>query len=433
MKIEQIYRYFKECSSVSTDSRNCQKNALFFALKGDNFDGNKFAIKALEMGCKYAIVDEPDLMKNKNIIHVEDTLKTLHELALYHRKTFKIPVIGITGSNGKTTTKELTAATLAQKYKVWFTKGNLNNHIGVPLTILNMPEDTEIAVIEMGANHKGEIDFLCNIALPDFGLITNVGKAHLEGFGSFEGVMKTKSELYHFIEQNGKLVFLNIDNNFLKSMLKNGKYEGYSSNKTAFVSGRYSKAEPFLEFEWKEKNLNAWNKVKTKITGIYNYENVLAAICIATYFNVPAQLINNALSEYTPRNNRSQLINTQQNKILLDAYNANPESMKASLQNFMNIELPHKVLIIGEMRELGKDSYREHEILLEQIKKMKKDECFLVGNEFKHFFQSLPQNCKWFESVEHLSEYLEKYPLIDKFILIKGSRNNKLEKSVERL
>ena len=432
MTIESLYQIFKQCTSVITDSRIKEKNALFFALKGENFDGNKFVSQALENGCKYAVVDDENLSDTPNCIYVPDTLKTLQELARHHRKTFKIPVIGITGTNGKTTTKELTAAVLASKYKIWNTQGNFNNHIGVPLTLLSMPENTEIAIIEMGASHKGEIDFLCNIALPDFGLITNVGKAHLEGFGSFEGVMETKSELYRYIKSNGSLCFLNTDNNYLKSLIKDCKYVGYGSSDTSLVTGRNVKSEPFLEFEWSEKESKIGNKVKTNLTGIYNFENALSAICIATYFNVPDHLINNALSEYTPHNNRSQLINTKYNKVLLDAYNANPDSMKVALQNFNKMPDIHKVLILGEMNELGLVSYQEHAILLEQINTMDFDDCFLIGNEFKSF-QSFPKNIKWFESVGYLSAYLQKEPITDKLILIKGSRSNRLENLVEIL
>lgn len=426
MTTEKLYDIFKQYPVITTDSRKCAKDALFFALRGENFDGNKFALQALENGCKYAVVDDPSLEKNPSCIYVRDTLKALQQLALYHRKMFKIPVIGITGTNGKTTTKELTAAVLSSKFKVWYTKGNFNNHIGVPLTLLEMPENTEIAIIEMGANHKGEIDFLCNIALPNFGLITNVGKAHLEGFGSFEGVMETKSELYRFIEKNGIINFLNFDNSFLKTMMGEGKYLSYGASKIACIIGQNVKAEPFLEFEWCDKSVKTWHKVKTNLTGIYNFENALAAICIASHFKVPEQLINNALSEYIPQNHRSQLINTKHNKVIIDAYNANPDSMKVALYSFDKMENPHKVLIIGEMKELGKDSYKEHEVILEQIKTMNVDECFLTGDEFKHF-QPLPENCKWFESANHISDYLKIYPLFDKLILIKGSRPNKLE------
>jgi len=424
--MQNLYNIFKQCSLVTTDSRKIEKDALFFALKGDNFDGNKFALSALENGCKYAVVDDVQLKDTSNCIYVPDTLKALQELAQHYRKTFKIPVIGITGSNGKTTTKELIASVLASKYKVWNTKGNFNNHIGVPLTLLSMPENTEIAIIEMGANHKGEIDFLCNIALPDFGLITNVGKAHLEGFGSFQGVMETKSELYRFIETNGSLCFMNIDNKFLKTMIKDCKYISYGSSETTFITGRNVKAEPYLEFEWSEIKSNTWNKVKTNLTGIYNFENALAAVCVATYFNVPNHLINNALSEYIPQNNRSQLIDTLHNKVLLDAYNANPDSMNVALHNFNEMNNLHKVLILGEMNELGNESYKEHETLMKHIKTMNIDMCFLTGNEFKSF-QSYQDNCKWFETVNHLSDYLQKEPISDKLILIKGSRSNRLE------
>ena len=432
MQIDLLYTLYKQCKSVSTDSRKIIKNSMFFALKGGNFDGNKFAVQALKNGCKYAIIDEVSLKNEINCIYVEDVLTTLQKLAKHHRNMLKIPLIAITGTNGKTTTKELTAAVLSKKFKIWFTKGNFNNHIGVPLTLLNMPHDTEIAIIEMGANHIGEIDFLCNIALPNFGLITNVGKAHLEGFGSFENIMKTKAELYRFIETKGKLCFINSENKYLINMLKSGKCVRYGTKDDGLVKGRNVSAKPLLEFEWKKNNNENWNHVKTKLIGDYNYENALAAVCIATYFNVAEEHINYALSEYIPENNRSQQITTSKNRILLDAYNANPSSMSVALSNFERIDAKNKVLIIGGMQELGIDSQKEHDTLLEQIKTMNFDFCFLVGNEFENYkFDN--QKFNWFEDVKHLSDYLQKQTISDKFILLKGSRSNELEKILEFL
>ena len=432
MNINNLYTLYKQCRSISTDSRKIEKDDIFFALKGDSFDGNKYVLQALENGCKYAIIDDAKLKNNKNCIYVNDVLTTMQDLARHHRKKLNIPILAITGSNGKTTTKELTATVLSKKFKVWFTKGNLNNHIGVPLTLLNMPTDTEFAVIEMGASHINEIEFLCNIALPDYGLITNVGKAHLEGFGSFENIMKTKAELYRFIETNGKIIFINSCNSYLIEMLKNGKCVSYGVNDCDLVIGRNATAKPLLEFEWSKTNNENWNKVKTQLPGIYNYENAMAAVCIGTFFDISAEDINNALSEYLPQNNRSQLINTTKNRILLDAYNANPNSMKAALANFKEMEGKNKILIIGEMKELGEDSHKEHKLVLEQINSMTFDNCFLVGGEFESLKIDLPKYSR-FETVNHLSDYLQKNIISDKLIFLKGSRGNQLEKLLEFL
>jgi len=432
MNINKLYSYYKLCSAISIDSRIINKNEMFFALKGDNFDGNQYALQALEKGCKYAVVDDENLKNNKNCLLVDNVEATLQELAKHHRKTLNIPTIAITGSNGKTTTKELTAAVLSKQYKTWFTKGNLNNHIGVPLTLLSMPDNTEIAIIEMGANHIGEIDFLCNIALPDFGIITNVGKAHLEGFGTFENIMKTKAELYRFIEKFGKFSFFNSDNNYLKNMLKKGQFVSYGTDRNDFVFGRNIIAKPFLEFEWSKKENPKWNKVKTQLTGAYNFENAMAAVCIGTYFNVTSEKIKNALSEYIPQNNRSQLIYSAKNKILLDAYNANPASMKVAIDNFNEIEGKNKVLIIGEMKELGKESRKEHELLLELINAINFDKCFLIGKEFQSLTFEYPKYI-WFETIIQLSDHLKKNLLSEKFIFIKGSRGNQLEKILKEI
>ena len=433
MKIKHLYDIFKQCASVITDSRNCKRDAMFFALKGENFDGNKYAVQALNDGCKYAVVDDASLSGiSDSILVVDDALATLQKLASYHRQMLNAKIIGITGTNGKTTTKELISSVLSEKYKIWFTQGNLNNHIGVPLTLLSMPDDTEIGVIEMGANHKGEIEFLCNIAQPDLGLITNVGKAHLEGFGSFEGVMETKAELYKHLYNKQFPAFININNNHLKKMIGEGKFISYGTSPDAYIMGQNAQASPNLQFEWKQNGSETWEHTKTKLTGIYNFENALAAVCIGTYFDVAAENINKALSEYTPVNNRSQLITTNRNKVLMDAYNANPDSMNAALQNFDAIDFPKKILILGGMKELGNDSNKEHESLLKQIAETNIDSCYLVGNEFKPLLSEY-KHYKWFESTIQLTDYLNQHPINNALILIKGSRSNKLETVLERL
>ena len=433
MEIKHLYDIFKQCNSVTTDSRNCKRDAMFFALKGDNFDGNKYAVQALNDGCKYAVVDDASLAGiSDSIFIVDDVLTALQQLASYHRQTLNAKIIGITGTNGKTTTKELISSVLSKKYKVWFTQGNLNNHIGVPLTLLSMPTDTEIGVIEMGANHIGEIDFLCRIAQPDLGMITNVGKAHLEGFGSFEGVMEAKAELYKYLNRKQSPTFININNNYLIKMFGDGKSISYGTSSDTYITGQNAQASPNLEFEWKRNKSETWEHTKTKLTGIYNFENALAAVCIGAYFDVADVDINNALSEYTPVNNRSQLISTNRNKVFMDAYNANPDSMNAALRNFGAIDFPKKIVILGGMKELGKDSYKEHENLLKQIVEINVVSCYLVGNEFTPFLSEY-KHYNWFESTTQLCEYLSQNPVDDALILVKGSRSNKLETVLERL
>ncbi|MDR2927254.1 MAG: UDP-N-acetylmuramoyl-tripeptide--D-alanyl-D-alanine ligase [Cytophagaceae bacterium] len=426
MEIANLYNIYKECSSVSTDSRNCTANALFFALKGDTFDGNQYALKALDSGCKYAVVDAVELKNRADCIYVDDSLKTLQQLAAYHRKTLGIPIIAITGTNGKTTTKELTAAVLSKKLKVRYTQGNLNNHIGVPLTLLAMTSNTEIGIVEMGANHIGEIAFLCTIAKPDYGLITNVGKAHLEGFGSLEGVMSAKGELYKYLFGKKAPVFVNADNHLLMKMIAEKEHIGYGTTLNASASGRNIHAAPLLQFEWKKRDAEVWENVETQLTGDYNFENAMAAICIGNYFDIAPRLINEALANYTPSNNRSQLVLTVRNKVLMDAYNANPSSMKVALDNFDKMTASRKILILGGMKELGDESYNEHKILMERIEKLNAATTYLVGSEFAPF-DVHQQTCRTFESANLLIDYFKENPVTDALILVKGSRTNRLE------
>lgn len=428
-----LYDIFLQHPVVTTDSRNCPAGSIFFALKGESFNANEFAAKALESGCAYAVVDEKQFAVDERYILVDDVLKVLQKLANTHRKALKTKIIGITGTNGKTTTKELIAAVLQEKFNLHFTKGNLNNHIGVPLTLLQLNASHELAVVEMGANHPGEIEFLCNICEPDFGIITNVGKAHLEGFGSFEGVMKTKAELYDFIVKSGKGIFINQDNDFLNSMAdKAGVQEDlkipYSLTKKEDASvtyGRVFASSPLLEVICHE-NIDEPLLIQTQLIGSYNAENVLAAVTIGQFFGLNNDQIKSGLEKYQPQNNRSQLTITAKNKLVVDAYNANPTSMKAAIQNFADMQVNGKVLILGDMLELGEQTENEHLQIIELLKQGNFEQVFLVGkvfNALQHPFLS-------FENKDILTEEIKNHPLEDKFILIKGSRGIQLEKAI---
>ena len=455
--MENIYEKFLESSGVSIDSRNCPKDAMFIGIKGANFDGNTFVEKALEQGCKYAITDNPEIgVGNPNIIHVQDSLKTLQDLAHYHRMMFDIPVIGITGTNGKTTSKELISTVLSKEYNVLYTQGNLNNHIGVPLTLLRLNRSHNIAVIEMGANHPKEIEFLCKIARPNYGIITNVGKAHLEGFGSFEGVKKTKGELYDFIKSVDGKIFLHADNPHLCEMVYSGtlfppviststnsvteianalETIKYGESEENFVSGSILSCTPYINVELR-LNGNASGektsyKIETNLIGDYNLSNILSAACIGRYFGVMDEEIVSALQEYTPTNNRSQCTRTEKNTLIVDAYNANPTSMEAALKNFSKIETTSdKVLILGDMKELGEDSIMEHNKILALIESLRFDKVYLVGSEFTRAAAGA-HPC--FENVDALKEYLTANPIVDYTILIKGSNSTKLTQIINSL
>jgi len=428
--LEHIYDLYLRHSVISTDSRNCPVGAIYFALKGERFDGNKFVLDVLNRGAAYAVSDDKSLVGTDNVIIVSDVLKTLQNLARFHRRKLGIPILGITGTNGKTTTKELVATVLQKKYKVEATKGNLNNHIGVPLTILSMDENVEFGVVEMGANHIGEIDFLCRIAEPDFGVITNVGKAHLEGFGSFEGVKRAKGELYSFLREKSALAFINADNVQLKQMAKglSNKFE-YGIEKGVLKGCLRDVNNPFLSVNWCLESMGCKNSLETHLIGAYNLENVLCAIAVGTYFGISSQDINDAISSYYPTNNRSQFIKTGTNKIILDAYNANPSSMVEALNNFSNMDHISKVAILGGMKELGEDSVLEHEKLIEHISGLSISTLILVGDEFADFTIPTVSTLK-FDSYESVNSFLEKTPPSNSLILIKGSRSNQLEKIV---
>jgi len=422
MNIDNIYPLFLKHPVVTTDSRNCPEGSLFFALKGDSFNGNLFAQDAIQKGCSYAFVDEKKFADGKNIFYVPDSLKMLQQLARKHRETLGIPVIGITGSNGKTTTKELIASVLQQKYRVLYTQGNLNNHIGVPLTLLKLTKEDELAVIEMGANHQGEIKELVNIALPDYGLITNIGKAHLEGFGSFEGVIKAKGELYDFLREHHKKVFINQDNEILNSISVGLDKITYGAN-DGYIKGKILHSEPFLSIEWNR------HPIYTHLIGAYNFENILAAIAIGTYFEIPDDKIVKALEAYMPQNNRSQFKETGKNKLIIDAYNANPTSMKASLSNFLQMSFPTKMVILGDMKELGEQSEEEHQAIADLLSGSSLENVFLIGSCFKQTNSSFHT----YNDVDEFLQWLRQHPIQDAMILIKGSNSMRLMKVVDFL
>lgn len=427
----QLYSIFQQHPVICTDSRTCPAGSIFFALKGDNFNANAFALSALENGCAYAVVDEARYAIDSRFILVDNVLESLQHLATYHRKQLGTTIIGITGTNGKTTTKELIAAVLKEKYNTLFTQGNLNNHIGVPLTLLQLKKEHEIAIVEMGANHLGEIRILAEIACPDYGIITNVGKAHLEGFGSFEGVMKTKAELYEYIVQHGKNIFINKDNQYITQMaLKAGvdlnsvcSYSLSSPNEQTSVTGKITRNAPFLEMQCRVATSEEFN-LRTNLVGAYNAENILAAVTIGHYFGLKIDEIKRGLENYIPQNNRSQLTVTEKNKLVVDAYNANPTSMQAAILNFAAMEVEHKTLILGDMLELGEQSEWEHQNIVDLLQQNKMDNVLLVGSEFKK--TNHPYMC--FDNVEQLIIHLNKQLVRDRYILIKGSRGIKLEK-----
>lgn len=435
MQIAQLYQLYLEFPQVCTDTRQISKDCIFFALKGESFNGNSFAEQALAQGAKYVVVDDPTYYQEKeSYILVEDVLSSLQDLARFHRQQLSIPFIGITGTNGKTTTKELVHAVLSQKFKTFATKGNLNNHIGVPLTILSLPKDLEIAIIEMGANHQEEIAFLCSIAQPTHGLITNVGKAHLEGFGSFEGVKKTKGELYDFLKEHHGLAFIQGDNTELRAMaeardLKHIIWYGFSDSNT--VKGGLVKADPLLTIFWKQVEQDeVIYKVHTNLTGAYNTENMLAAVALGLHFDLHAEEINKGLSGYVPQNNRSQVVKTDNNTIIADYYNANASSMAAALGNIEVIEADKKAIILGDMFEMGHESEVEHRKVIEKAKSIGVDKLIFVG---KAFFAQRDSEAEYYETTEDLRQKLSQAPLSGYMILLKASRGMAFEKLVDLL
>lgn len=423
MIISKLHQLFLEFPTVCTDTRKIVDNAIFFALKGDNFNGNKYAAEAIEKGASYVVIDEKEYLLSDKCILVDDVLITLQKLAAFHRKYCHAKIISLTGSNGKTTTKELINAVLSKKYKTIATQGNLNNHIGVPLTLLSIQKDTEIAVVEMGANHKKEIEFLCDIAQPDFGYITNFGKAHLEGFGSEQGVIIGKSELYDHLIANDKSIFLNADD--LIQDKKLGSYIkkfGFSTEKQEYYKIEFLGASPFVKLKVEDIT------IQTQLIGSYNFTNCSAAVLMGKYFNVLLGDIKNALENYMPQNNRSQLIEKNGHTIILDAYNANPTSMEAALKNFSVATNQNKIAFLGDMFELGVSAEKEHQYIADLATQLQFDQIFLIGENF----DKTKSSSKKFNSYDAIASYLTENPLKEKSnILIKGSRGMVLERLLE--
>ena len=450
MDIKELYKLYQQHPCITTDSRQCPEGSIFLALKGESFNGNLFALQALEKGCSYAIVDEDVEVANSQfsilnsqLIRVDNCLQTFKDLAREHRRQFDIPVIGITGTNGKTTTKELIRAVLAECYSVMATEGNFNNDVGVPKTLFRLDEMTEIAVVEMGASHPGDIKTLVETAEPTCGLITNVGRAHLQGFGSFEGVCKTKGELYDYLVSHECPLFVNRDNEHLMKMLSSHLsplashpspdvyYYGQSNNEDILIRGEVISCAPFLKFRWREQDYDTnyvgeWQTVQTQLIGAYNLDNMLAAITIGYVNNIPFEQINHALESYVPSNNRSQMTITEHNHLIVDAYNANPTSMKAAIDNFKLMEVSPKMAILGKMGELGDVSEEEHQKLVDMLRDANFEEVWLVGDEFKNCQLSSVTNLRLFHDVEEVKAAIREQQPQGRYILIKGSNSNKL-------
>ena len=420
--LEKIYKHYSKQYIVSTDSRKIEKGCVFVALRGERFDGNDFAYQVANDGVASCVIaDRKDLPNHERIFIVEDSLSTLQQLAKLHRERCNIPIVGITGTNGKTTTKELVSTVLSKKYNIIYTQGNFNNHLGVPLTLLRIKPDTEVAIVEMGATHPGEIAQLCKLAQPDFGIITNIGKAHIEGFGSYEGVIKTKNELYQYLKTKGERqktkVFVNGNNELLMNLSEGMERIVY---KTTDNRQQTTNNSPYLTVNWNNKT------IKTHLVGDYNYENVMAATAVGTYFNVEENDIINALENYIPSNNRSQFIKSEKNEIVMDAYNANPSSMYHSISNFKKIASENSLLILGDMKELGNESENEHRDIINLLKELGFEKVILVGEEFKKV--SGNTNYKNFNNVDELISYIRHNDIAGKKILIKGSNSTRLEK-----
>ena len=442
MDIKELYKLYQQHPQITTDSRDCPEGSIFLALKGASFDGNQYAMQALEKGCAYAIVDDKSLTSHPSpltsrLILVDDCLQTFKDLAREHRRQFDIPVIGITGTNGKTTTKELIRAVLSECYNVMATEGNFNNDVGVPKTLFRLNDDHDIAVVEMGASHPGDIKTLVETAEPNCGLITNVGRAHLQGFGSFEGVCKTKGELYDFLISHDCPFFVNRDNEYLMQMISqqltaNGQqpdiyYYGQSDNPDILIRGEVLSCAPFLKFRWREQDADAgytseWLTVQTHLIGAYNLDNMLAAITIGYVNNIPFDKINHALENYVPTNNRSQLTETEKNHLVVDAYNANPTSMKAAIDNFRLMEVSPKMAILGMMGELGDVSQEEHQKIIALLEEARFDEVWLVGEEF----QKANSSFRTFANVDEVKAAIAKNQPAGRYILIKGSNSTHL-------
>ena len=433
MDIKELYKLYQQHPCITTDSRNCPEGSIFLALRGESFDGNKFALQALEKGCSYAIVDEDIDEPSSHLLKVDDCLQTFKDLAREHRRQFNIPVVGITGTNGKTTTKELIRAVLSECYNVMATEGNFNNDVGVPKTLFRLTDEHDIAVVEMGASHPGDIKTLVETAEPNCGLITNVGRAHLQGFGSFEGVCKTKGELYDFLVSHDCPIFINRDNEHLMQMIQERGQQpdlyfyGQSDNQDILIRGEVVSCAPFLKFRWREQDAETgftseWMEVQTHLIGAYNLDNMLAAITVGYVNNIPFEQINHALENYVPTNNRSQLTETEKNHLIVDAYNANPTSMKAALDNFRLMEVSPKMAILGKMGELGDVSDEEHQKIIKLLEEARFDEVWLVGEEF----QKANSSFRTFANVDEVKAAIAQEQPQGRYILIKGSNSTHL-------
>jgi UDP-N-acetylmuramoyl-tripeptide--D-alanyl-D-alanine ligase len=425
MTLVEIHNLFLESSGVVIDTRKIVANSFFVALKGDRFDGNTFAKEALEKGASFVMIDNSDYFINEKTILVDDCLSTLQQLAKFHRTYLNLKIIALTGSNGKTTTKELIQVVLSKKFNTKATIGNLNNHIGVPLTLLTFDKSTEIGIVEMGANHQNEIEFLCEIAAPDFGYITNFGKAHLEGFGGFDGVIKGKSEMYTYLQSNNKKVFINIDDAIqIEKSIKIEKITFSTIHQNCDVFIKNVIANPLVSVCFNH------TEVKSHLIGLYNANNINASITIGSYFGIPDEDIKNAIESYVPTNNRSQLITKNSNEIILDAYNANPSSMLVALDNFIQLEKLNKVIIIGDMFELGTESSTEHKSIVDYLANRNTIQCFFIGKDF-YLNKKDVNNFNFFKDFDSFTDYLKQNTFYNKTILIKGSRGMALERTLE--
>jgi UDP-N-acetylmuramoyl-tripeptide--D-alanyl-D-alanine ligase len=425
MSIQDLHSLFLTCDSVSIDTRKINPNSLFVAIKGERFDANTFAKEALEKGASYVVIDDESYYIDNRTILVNDSLTALQELAKFHRNYLKLPIIALTGSNGKTTTKELINVVLSKKFNTKATLGNLNNHIGVPLTLLSFTTATEIGIVEMGANHQKEIEFLCEIAQPDYGYITNFGKAHLEGFGGVEGVIKGKSEMYTYLASNFKKAFVNLDDAIQEEKTKSIERITFSQNNaTAGVFIQQVEANPLVKIRFND------TEIHSHLIGLYNSNNINAAITIGKYFGVSDEAVKEAIESYIPENNRSQLITKGTNEIILDAYNANPSSMKVALENFIQLDKPNKMIVIGDMFELGDESLSEHKAIINQLVNEVAVECYFVGKDF-FANQVEKRNFHFYESFESFSNHLKQNTFSNQMILIKGSRGMALERTLE--
>lgn len=442
MSTEELYHIYVQHPVISTDTRKITPGSLFFALKGEKFDANTFAAQAIEAGAAYAIIDNPQYQAGDKFLLVDDVLNALQDLARYHRRQLNIPVIGLTGTNGKTTTKELINAVLSQHFKTYATQGNLNNHIGVPLSILSINTSHEAAVIEMGANHQKEIELLCSISQPSHGLITNVGKAHLEGFGGVEGVKKGKGELYDFLSaeaqkpgrQKESIAFVNSDDRVLMEMAAarglNPVYYG-DSEPSSLVSGKITENAPLLALEWTDKRSGKKYIVKTQLTGEYNLPNILVAVCIGLYFKLTPDQINAGISGYQPKNNRSQITQTATNTLICDYYNANPSSMAVAIENLGKIDAKRKVLVLGDMFEMGDESAAEHEAIIKKAIEAPVDKRIFIGHEFYKLSFPFRGSGGFYSTAEDAIQALKANPIRNSTVLIKGSRGMALERLVE--